>query len=84
MDPHLRIPLPLLPRELAALTGAPPPSYRRCYTLVLDGRLPAELVNGRHQVRRADLPAIAELVGLTIPGDAAQSRRKAAAASHAA
>jgi hypothetical protein len=58
------IPLPQLPRELTAHTGQQAPSYRRLYTLVLDGRLPATQVNGRHHVRAADVPAIVEALGL--------------------
>ena len=61
------IPLPMLPRELARLTGAEPPTYRRCYGLALDGRLPTELVNGRHRVNRDDLPAIARMLGMPAP-----------------
>ncbi len=54
-----------LPRELERLTGARPPGYRRLWTLTVDGRIPAEQVNGRYQVRRADLPDIAAELGLT-------------------
>lgn len=56
--------LAALPRELSALTGKPSPSYRQLYNMTLDGRLPAEQVNGRYQLRRTDLPAIAVSLGL--------------------
>jgi hypothetical protein len=59
--------LTALPRELAALTGQEAPSYRKCWTMTVDGRVPAIQVNGRYQVRRIDLPQIAVLVGLTVP-----------------
>lgn len=60
--------LAALPRELSALTGKPSPSYRQLYNMTLNGRLPAEQVNGRYQPRRADLPAIAISLGL-MPAD---------------
>lgn len=59
------IPLPLLPRELAALTGQPAPTYRCLYGLALDGRLPTEHLNGRHYLPRERLPEAAALVGMT-------------------
>ena len=57
--------LTALPRELTALTGTQAPGYRRLWTEVVDGRIPAEQVNGRYQVRRTDLPAIAASLGMT-------------------
>ena len=59
------IPLPRLPRELAQHTGRPPPSYRSCYNMVLNGEVPAEQENGRWLVRRDDLSVIAAALGLT-------------------
>ena len=59
--------LTALPRELKALTGTEAPTYRRLWTLTVDGRIPAEQVNGRYQVRRADLPDIAAALGMTVP-----------------
>jgi hypothetical protein len=56
--------LSLLPRELAAYTGRPTPSYRDLYMRVVDGRLPAHQTNGRWFIRRTDLPVIAEATGL--------------------
>ena len=59
--------LTALPRELTALTGQQAPSYRALWTAVVDGHLPAEQVNRRYHVRRADLPAIAVKLGLGFP-----------------
>lgn len=70
--------LTALLRELTALTGEQAPSYRKLWTMTVDGRIPADQVNGRYRVRRADLPAIAGLVGLTVPGNSpAPKSRKA-------
>jgi len=64
-DPNL-IPLTSLPREIAAAyPDAPVQPYRKLYALNLDGRLPGTQCNGRWFVRRADLPAIGEALGLT-------------------
>jgi len=61
------IPLTLLPRELKARTGRST-TYRRVYTLALDGRLPAEQgENGRWRVRERNVQLIAEELGLTGP-----------------
>jgi hypothetical protein len=82
------IPLTLLPRELSAYTGKPAKSYRYLYSKVLDGVIPAELINGRWSVQRANVPAIAAELGLTAPPDpsGAHSRKtsKAPAPTHAA
>jgi len=56
-----RVPLAALPRELAALTGKPAPSYRALWTKIVNGELPAEQVNGRHY---ADPHAVAVKLGL--------------------
>lgn len=70
--------LTALPRELTALTGKQAPSYRKLWSLIVDGRVSANQVNGRYQVPRTDLPAIAVLLGLTAPEDNAVSKiRKA-------
>jgi hypothetical protein len=61
-----RIPLTELPHELTTLTGQKSPRYRRLYELVLDGVLPAERINGRLFVRPANVPAIAETLGMTV------------------
>jgi len=61
--------LTALSRELFALTGKQGPGHRKLWQLTVDGRLPAEQVNGRHYVRRADLLAIASTLGLSAPDD---------------
>lgn len=65
MNTEARIPLSLLPRELAKRTGQPPLSYRRLYSAAVDGALPAERgSNGRWTVAQGDLDAIAAAFGL--------------------
>lgn len=76
-DPEIRsfangstmTPLPRLAEKLRALTGqsGPVPGYRKLYLLALDGALPTERRNGRLFVQDVDLPAIAKLLGLTVP-----------------
>jgi len=58
------------------------PTYRKLWTMVVDGRLPAEQVNGRYQVARASLPAIAALLGIAVPADA--KRQQVPTSEHAA
>ena len=60
-----RIPLALVPRELAYRTDGQPPSYRRVYVAILNYNLPAEQENGRWNISRADLPLYAEHFGMT-------------------
>lgn len=58
------IPLPAVPAELAR-AGFAPPKYRRVYAAACDARIPATRgENGRWMVRRDDLPAIADALGL--------------------
>lgn len=67
-----RIPLPALPRELAALTGGPTRPYARLYRGAVNGEFPVIIAdNGRYFIDRAKLPAIAEALGLTIEREAA-------------
>jgi hypothetical protein len=75
--------LTALPRELAALTGGDVPSYRKLWTMVVDGRLPAlQTNNGRYQVARSDLPNICASLGLRLKEAAPAPRsRKAAVGS---
>ncbi len=63
------IAFPQIPAKLRDLTGGPGATYRQCYNLALDGRLPTERRNGRLYVRRDDLPKIMELLGLAMPAD---------------
>jgi len=65
MEDMEKVALTALPRDLNALTGSQSPSYRRLYFMVLDGRVPAQQVNGRYFVRRSDLPGIAAMLGMT-------------------
>ena len=60
------IPLSLLPRRLAELTGKSV-TYRQCYARVLDGALPAEKVGGRWHIRPEDEAAAAKAMGLDLP-----------------
>jgi hypothetical protein len=77
-----RIPLPQLAGKLVELTGSPPPGgYRQLYMLVTGGRAPfIESEGGRYFVRDADLPRVAELLGLTIK-DASPAGGKTRAAA---
>jgi hypothetical protein len=59
------IPLSQTSRELSRRFGGSAPAYRQLYELILDGKLPAEQVNGRWFVDEADLPAIAATLGMT-------------------
>jgi hypothetical protein len=46
-----KVPLAELSRSIAIATGgAPAPSYRQLYLMILDGKLPSEKVRGRYQV----------------------------------
>lgn len=55
-----------LVRELTAAFGSCPVTARKAHELVLDGRIPATRgTNGRFDINRSDLPAIAEIVGIT-------------------
>jgi hypothetical protein len=76
MDIKESEPLSKLSRELQAFTGKPAPGYRALYNHVLDGRLPAEQVNGRWYWHRIDLPAIAAALGLAAPIDPASKPAK--------
>lgn len=61
-----QISLTSLPRELARAYPGASVSYRRCYTLTVDGRLPAiQGDSGRWFIDRADLPAVARVLGLS-------------------
>ena len=68
MEQHLT-PLPDLAAKLRTLTGNAGPGYRKCYLLALDGQLPTVQRNGRRYVADADLPAVAAILGLTIPAN---------------
>ena len=52
-------------------TGQPPPGYRTLHMQALNGRIPAEMVNGRWRLKRADLVGIAEYLGVIEPAQQA-------------
>ena len=64
-----RIPLPRLSPELINRYGTSP-GYRILSNMARDGHLRTEVVNGRHYVLEADVPALAANLGL-IPVHAA-------------
>jgi hypothetical protein len=65
-DNNTRIPLSLLPRRLREdYAGDPPLTHQQLYKGVLDGRYPAERLNGRWFIRDRSLRLIAEAYGLT-------------------
>jgi hypothetical protein len=75
-----KVTLTALPGELVALTGRSSPGlYRKLWTMAVEGLIPAAQHNGRWQVNRSDIPAIARAVGLARPRVASH-----AAAEHAA
>lgn len=56
-----RVPLPDLPREIAALNGGRSPPYRALYNACVDARIPADKGdNGRWSVLRRHVPMIAK------------------------
>lgn len=59
------IPLTQLPKALAT-AGYNPPGYRACYEAARSARIAADLAdNGRWTFDPADLPAIAQALGLS-------------------
>ena len=63
-------PLPRCPAKFAALyPGQTPPTYRKLYTLALDGRIPTELRESRIFVLDDDFNKVAAVCGLTIPAE---------------
>ncbi len=61
------VPLGLLNRRLAELTGHAPPGYARVLRAALDGALPARRVGGRWFVAEGDLGAAAAALGMATP-----------------
>jgi hypothetical protein len=81
-----------VPRELTTLAddGQSIPSYRGMYLMITDGKVPAtliEYIRGRYYVRRSNLPAFAQALGLQLkqpaPTRPACSRASSSAASAA-
>lgn len=52
-------------------TGALPPTQRQFYYRIVDGRIPAELINEKWHLRRANFPAIAAFFGLIARNESA-------------
>lgn len=76
-----RIPLTLVPREIAPLIEGESPSYRATWTAAVDGRLPVEQVKGRYYTYRCHLTQIALTMGCRLKApDATKPPRKAASA----
>lgn len=68
--PKASIPLiegPSAMEPYAKAAGKPKPKYRAIYTKVLDGVIPAQKFGKQWFLREADLPRIAEVLGLTAP-----------------
>jgi hypothetical protein len=78
-----KIRLTQVSHALRELTGREPPPYRQLWLAVVDGKLASEVINGRHFVRRLDLPTIAVTMGMTEPSERPK-RRPAKGASIAA
>lgn len=76
-----KIPLTSLPRALAQAYPGAAVTYRRLYHLAVDGHLPAtQEHNGRWFLARADLPAVARMLGLQAAPAKAPKVRAAARA----
>ena len=74
-----KIQLTQVSRALRDLTGRTAPTSRQLWHAIADGKIPSEVVNGRHLVRRADLPIIAAAMGLTVPAEQPKRRQSRAA-----
>jgi hypothetical protein len=61
-----RIPLPNLPAEVAKQTGGRTAPYRRFYNAALDARFPVERDNGRLYIRRSNMAAAANALGIEL------------------
>ena len=66
MSPPNLIPLPAVPRELAAITGGPTRTYARLYRGAVNAEFPVIVGdNGRYFIERGKLPELASVLGLT-------------------
>ncbi len=84
MNTQTRIPLPRLSLELIDRYGGSP-GYRILSNMARDGHLRTEIVNGRHYVLEANLPAIAADLGLVSAAEvSAPARAPHTAVEHAA
>jgi hypothetical protein len=55
----------LLRKKLEGYTGQAAPTYRWLHTRILNGVVPAVDIRGRWYCREADVPLIAERIGMT-------------------
>jgi len=69
------IPLPRLPAALLELTNIEPPGYRALWHAAVACKFPSSVIAGRYQVKRADLPEIAEKLGMTMPASIKAHRK---------
>jgi hypothetical protein len=73
-------------RELKALVddGQRIPSYRGIYLMIMDGKVPADLIEyirGRYYLRRPNLPAFAQVLGMRLKRSRGRSAATKAQAS---
>ena len=76
-------------QELVALIDGEPPKYRHVANRIANADVPAELVeyiNGRNYVRRSNLPAFAQALGLQLkqPAPTRPARSHASCSASAA
>jgi hypothetical protein len=88
MTPETTDPIGLahVPRVLPTVVddGQSIPPYRRIYFMVTDGKVPADLIEyirGRYYVRRSNLPALAQVLGLRLKRTCGRSAATKAQAS---
>jgi hypothetical protein len=79
-----KIQLAFLARELRLLSDQRPPKNRKLWEMIVDGDLPAEQEGGRWFVKRADLPAIVEILRRAETARAAPKRVRYSTSSAAA
>jgi hypothetical protein len=60
------IPLSVLAREIAALSGKPSPRYTKLWEWTVSGMIPATQISVRWFINRDDLPAICVQLGLLV------------------
>jgi hypothetical protein len=73
--------------ELAPLIVGEPPKYRHVANRIANADVPAELVEyirGRNYVRRSNLPAFAQALGLQLKQPAPTARSRASSSASAA
>jgi hypothetical protein len=75
-----------VPRELTTMAddGQGIPSYRSIYLMITDGKVPADLIEyirGRYYLRRPNLPAFAQVLGMRLKRSRGRSAATKAQAS---